>query len=285
MDPITGSLIAGGVGALVQGGLGLIGDAMAAGDREKARKLYEDLLKQIQSIPEPELREQAAVLLGESELGKVKADPSLVAAQRAALAKLQQISDEGGLTLEDKAVLETQLSRAARADAAGRNAISNQMQARGTLGSGAELAMALQGQQSSAQRGYESARDTAAQAQRRAYEAIMGRGSLAGQMRGQDFNEQSTAAKARDEIARYNAAAQERANAYNAGLSSELYKARLAKAQTAGGATSALANQYMGEAQGKANQMAGYGAAASRAIEGANDAYWDWEKEKLKAGK
>lgn len=259
------------MGGLIQAAISEIGAAQARGETEKARKLYEGLLAKIDAIPDPELREQAAVLLGKSEAGEVRADPEMVAAQRAALAKLQQISDEGGLLLEDKAALSEQLGQAARADARGRSAIESQMQARGQLGSGAELAMKLQGQQASAQRGYENARDTAAMAQKRAYEAIMGRGRLAGDVRGQDFGERMASARARDQIAAYNAAAQERANRYNAGLPQQQFQNRLAKASAGLQGTNALAGLHQQGAQQAYNQSAGYGAAAGRLVEELGD--------------
>lgn len=269
-------------GAIIQGIMGLAGQIQGGKEDEKARKLYQDLLDRINNIPDPELRQQAAVLLDQAEAGQVTSDPQMAAAQRAALAKLQQISDEGGLTLADRAALDTQINRAARAAAAGRNAISNQMAARGQLGSGAELAMNLQAQQQGAQNSYETARDTAATAQQRALQAIMQRGQMAGQMREQDFGERMAAARARDEISRYNAAARERANRYNAGLGQQAFENAMRKAAGGQAATGALAGMHQAEGQGLRNQYAGYGAAAGRAAEEAGD-YWDeWQKKQGK---
>jgi hypothetical protein len=82
-------------------------------------------------------------------------------------------------------------------------------------GSGLELLAQLQNQQDSATRA--SARDTdvAAQAQQRALDALIQGGTVAGNIRNQDFNEAAQRANAQDAAARFNAQKQQAANLAN----------------------------------------------------------------------
>lgn len=219
------------LGLLGQTGMSLLGEAIASGDKAAQRKILQGALAKIQGIEQPNLPTVEADQLGASEAGAVSADPALQSAQMNALSKLKQIEDMGGLTLEDQAAQKQIMDRVAQQEAAQRNQISNQMQARGTGGSGAELAMQLQNQQGAAERGNEAGLNTAAQAQKRYYDSIMGRGQLAGQIRSQGFGEQMQAAQARDAMARYNQASREKAKYYNAGLPQQAYQNKMGQAQ------------------------------------------------------
>lgn len=198
------------LGLLFGGGASLAGAALDANQREEARKLLRQALAKYglddlaNETGRPELQ-------GSSAYENIRTDPELVAAQRAALGKFSDVIDSGGLTLEDQAVLNKTLGRAARNEGASRAAIAEKMAARGTAGAGTELAMNLQNQQAAAERANETGMSTAAMAQRRVYDAIMGKGQLAGNLRTQDHSEQARLAAARDAISQYNAQAKERA--------------------------------------------------------------------------
>jgi hypothetical protein len=79
------------------------------------------------------------------------------------------------------------------------------MAERGMAGSGQELAAKLLSSQASAQRGAEGTRDLASTAYKRALDAMSQSGGLAGEMRSQEFDEESNKARAADLIARFNA--------------------------------------------------------------------------------
>jgi hypothetical protein len=139
----------------------------------------------------------------DSLMGNVETDPRLSGAQYAALDQLGELS-QGGLSLQDKADLADIQGSVARQDAGRQAAIMQGMAERGMGGSGMELAQRLQSQSSGADRAAGDARSVAAQAQQRALDAIMRRGQLGGDMRTQQFGEDSSKARAQDSINMYN---------------------------------------------------------------------------------
>jgi len=252
VDP---TLAAAGVGVAAQVLSGLIADAISKGDRDRAYQLLKQAAAE-GNIPAPELEQVAAVTLGPSAFEEINLDPRYEQAQFAALDKLGQISDEGGLTLTDKANLNRILGETDRAAASQNASVRNDMAARGVGGSGAELAMQLSGNQAQAQRGAEAGLDTAAMAEQRALDAIMARGEMAGSMRSQEYGEKSDAAKAKDKINQFNATQKSDANYYNAGLGQQDYNNRLAAADRRRAGNLDMANYYQNEAQRKSH-MAG----------------------------
>jgi len=139
----------------------------------------------------------------DSLMGNVETDPRLSGAQYAALDQLGELS-QGGLNLQDKADLADIQGGVARQDAGRQAAIMQGMAERGMGGSGMELAQRLQSQSSGADRAAGDSRAVAAQAQQRALDAIMRRGQLGGDMRTQQFGEDSSKARAQDSINMYN---------------------------------------------------------------------------------
>jgi hypothetical protein len=88
-------------------------------------------------------------------------------------------------------------------------------------------------------------------------------------MRNQDFSEKNTAAQAADARNQWNAASQEKAGYYNAGLNQQQFQNALNQATGAGGAANNLASTYLSEANGVRQQGAGTGAAAYNGVQGA----------------
>lgn len=127
-------------------------------------------------------------------------------AQLQALSQLQGISTNGGLTPEDKAQLNEIQSATGAQERGSREAIMQNARERGVGGSGMELAAQLINQQGSAGNANQSGLDVAAQAQKRALDAIMQSGQLGGQVQGQEFSEHAQKAAAQDAINRFNTA-------------------------------------------------------------------------------
>lgn len=259
MDPIvTGAL----VGMSAQVLSGIVGELIAAGDREKAFRLLKQAYAET-DIPLPDLEKITAETLGPSAFDAIRMDPTLREAQMSTLDRLSQIDAEGGLLLADEANLNRLTGKATRAAAAQNAAVRNDMQARGVGGSGAELAMQLSNNQAQAERGSQAATDIAAQAQQRALEAIMARGNMAGDVRAQDYGEAARAAEAKDMIARYNAASRERANYHNADLGQQQFNNRMRRGQNRANAATNMAQYHSGEASRKAQMVGGAGNAVA----------------------
>lgn len=169
-------------------------------DPEQQKLYLERLKSQGQLTPELE----AAMQLGDTEMKNISVDPVYKEAQLEALSGLGQVADEGGLLLEDRANLEKVMGEAQAQERGSREAIQQNMDARGISGSGLEMAAKLSNQQASAQRAHQASLDTAASARSRALDAMMRRGEMAGQQRSQEFGEQKDVASAQDIINKFN---------------------------------------------------------------------------------
>jgi hypothetical protein len=218
----TGMAFGGPVGAAIGGGLSLLGGLFGPGEsaEEKAAKelqaAYGDLiiaspeerriqLEYLKSIGELTPEMEQAIEQEATAYEQIQLDPNLKKAQMEALARLERQGREG-LVLEDRAALEDIRRQEAQALRGQQEAILQNMQQRGMGGAGAELAAQLQASQSSADRASQRGLDIAAQAQRRALEAVLSRSNLAGQMESQDFSRQAQQASAKDAISRFNTA-------------------------------------------------------------------------------
>lgn len=143
-------------------------------------------------------------LMDKTAMEGISVDPRLKAAQMGALSSLQEIGSNGGLTAMDRAKLESALSRVGQESRGAREAILQRQAEMGRSGTGLELAAQLQNQQDSATRASQEGLDTAALAEQRALDAIAQAGALGGQMRSQEFGEQSDVASAKDALQKFN---------------------------------------------------------------------------------
>lgn len=197
------------IGAMIQAFGTMAGEQAAVGSDAAAKQAQAKALLELQNIQAPYLSPIEAQTLRPSEAGGPE-NPETYAAKQAVLSKLKEISDNGGMTLADQTNFNKLQNQVNQKDAAARGRILENMQARGTLGSGAELAASLNQQQAGAQRQAEAGADMAASAQANALKALMNRGQFAGQMSEEDLKR----AQARDAINKYNTQAQERSKQY-----------------------------------------------------------------------
>lgn len=204
------------VGAAVGGALGLLGGLLGGGKSEQqkaieaavkdlelnyqiapldARKVIYEKLKEIGQLT-PEMEE--AILLEPSAFEAISVDPKLKAAQMDALARYQRKVSEGGMDLEDRALLAEVQRETARQARGQEEAIIQNMAQRGMGGAGAELASRLAGSQASADRAAQQGLAVAAQAQRRLGENMAQAANLAGNIESKDLARQQSLAQARD---------------------------------------------------------------------------------------
>jgi hypothetical protein len=229
------------------------GEQEASGYTEEQKKILEEIYRKLSDPSNfPQLQ---APQLGASQEGAVKTDPALRSAQMNALSKMKEIEDNGGLTLGDLAVQKKTTDMANRSASALHQKVLEGMARRGMGGSGAELAADLQGNQDAAERANEAGMQSQANAQKRYFDAIMGRSKMAGDLRGQDFDQASRSAHARDIRDTYNNTNQFDANKYNARMPVEL-------AGMATGAGNSLAGFQAGQAQNSRNFWSNMGTAA-----------------------
>lgn len=158
---------------------------------------------------------------GPSAFEGISVDPRLAAAQNASLGSLDEIIAGGGLTAADLANLNKVQSEVAQADRGRREAILQNASARGMGGSGQELLAQLSSGQAATNRANQSGLDIAGMSQQRALDAIMSKGSLAGDMRNQAFGEDAKVAAARDAISQFNTSNLNTGNLANANIANQ----------------------------------------------------------------
>lgn len=195
MDPITMAV----VGVAAQAIAGLIGRALASGDEAEAQRLIQQAAKDY-NIP----AEALAETLGSSALEGVKTDPGLRDAQMGAIDAFRESAQAGGLDPQAKAQLEEGLNAARGQEQSQRQAILDSYRRKGMGNSGFELAVQLQGASAGANRAHMAGVQAGGDAASRALDAWRQSAGLAGDLRGQDYGEQSNLANARDSIARFN---------------------------------------------------------------------------------
>lgn len=174
---------------------------------------------------------QKAIAQEPTEFKNIVTDAKQKAAQTKALSQLEEIGEEGGLRLQDKAALQDAQMDAQVAERSNREGIAADMARRGLGGSGFEVAAKLAGQQGGADRAANSSLKVAAMAQQRALDAIQGAGDLATKYRTQDFGEQGEKATAADRINAFNTANLRDVNAANTGLANRAQEMNLASKQ------------------------------------------------------
>lgn len=225
--------------AAILGGSALVGGIMSGNAAKKGAQAQIDAANRnaalfagikVPTIEEQKIILQTPALMGQyspeqlqgmslniSEMEGVKADQSTVDAQNQALQGIGEVA-KGGYSESDKATAR-EIQRTVSQDAQARQkSILNAMASRGTLGSGMELAAQLQGNQQAAEQMSRGGEGLTQQAQARALQALGQQGSLAGQMRGQQFSEKSQIAQAQDAINKFNTMNRQNVNESNMGL-------------------------------------------------------------------
>lgn len=256
-----GTMIAPGVGTLIGGALGgLVGLFGKRGKTEEEKALAK-LLSDVDSLQLPpaealevtygRLKQQgmltpeieSALNQDASELKKISVSPEYAQAQREALVRLQREGEEGGLTLEDRLANEQALQASATQERGARGAILSNLAERGMAGSGQELAAKLSASQNAANQARMSGLQTASDARKRALQAILQSGDLAGNIRGQEFGEQAKIAEAQDVINKFNIANQQGVQERNVNRGNIAEERNLGEAQRVADANVGLAGR------------------------------------------
>lgn len=211
-------VISGLLGGLGELGGGLLSDLFNGGDRDAIEQLLKESMDEYGNVSEDKLRRLIATKQGGTEYDKMQSDPRLQAAQMKALDSLGREGDQSGMTAEDRATYEAFQGDAARKEKSQRDAVL----ARTQPNSGARIAMMGLNQQASADRGAQAALGMAGDARTRALQAMSQGGQLAGNIRGQNFQEGAARAGAQDAINRFNAGQQTDMDKYKYGQEQEL---------------------------------------------------------------
>lgn len=273
MNGIT-SAISGGLGGAAAGGMtfglpGAIGGGvlggilgyMGAADQAKSQEERMEILRQAAAqfnniqIPEEkarvyeELRSagrlspefEAAISAPSTTMEQISVDPRLREAQMAALAQLSALG-RSGMDQKDLAEIEAARQRYAAESQAQQNAIQESMARRGLGSSGMEQVLRAQAGQQAANQMALTEQSLQGEARRRALEAIMKSGQLGGQIRTQEFDEESAKKQAQDAINRFNASLMAGRESRNVDRSNQAQASNLTQAQRLADANVALRN-------------------------------------------
>lgn len=156
-----------------------------------------------------------AALQDRNAYDQIANNPLYAAAQENALAQLQRVGEEGGLTAVDDAQLQD-IKDEQNATARGRNeAVMQNLRERGVAGGGLELQAKLANEQDAADRASREGLDVAALAQQRALQAMMGAGEMASNMEQNDWQQQAAHAESQNAIDAANAQMTNQARQFN----------------------------------------------------------------------
>ncbi len=251
-------MIISGVAALGGGILNYLANSSAA---ERADALRDKALQEFFkiNIPDPKDQELAlkqfvqqgtltpkmeeAVKTQDTEFNKIKGDQGAKDAQMRALAQLEDIGFKGGLRMQDKVALQEVQDQASQQERSNRMAIEDQFKRRGMGKSGFLLQAEMANQQGAADRLNKQSMGVASLAEQRALDALQQGGALAGNMRGQAFNEQAARASAQDAINKFNTSNLMGVNQRNVGAQNDAQRYNLGMSQDIADKNVNLANQ------------------------------------------
>ncbi len=192
-------------------------------DPEMMKVQLEEYIQQGLITPE----EAQLAMQDPSAYEQIMSDPALKEAQMGALSGLQDVYEQGGLTANSKARMNDIAKNEGIQQRGAREAILSNSAQKGTSGSGLEFLSQLKNQQESAGRQSDRDTDVAADAETRALEAMIQGGTMAGNIRGQDFSQDSKIADAKDAIQRFNTSNRNSMNMYNTGARNDAQVANL----------------------------------------------------------
>lgn len=217
--------------------MGYIGQSKAAKSEKEKRELLKKAAEEFQKIDVPEQKQaiyeqlkssgdftpemEKEIITPDSEFAKMKADPEMVAAQKGALAQLQALGESGGVDAMDKANIEQARQRYAAEGASQQAGVQESMARRGIGGSGLELAQRQMAGQNAANQMANMEAQTQGEARRRALQAMVQGGQMAGDIRGQDVNEQARKAQAIDDLNKFRTQNQIAMQTRNVGATNE----------------------------------------------------------------
>lgn len=263
-----------GVALVASTAANLIGNAVAAGDEAKARKLREDFAAQYGDEMLPQLDRAVAQELPPELAARYDKATNATLGQQEALRALRKGVAEGGETAEDRAAYYRAAQETSRAASGAQAAVGRSLANRGLQGSGLDAALQQQAGQQAVDRNAMMQTEQAAEARRRYIAQLQALGLASGNIRGQDMERMAR----QDSLQQFNANQRTRAQDYNLGLNQQRFDNRLAMLDAKGRALNGVVAGYQQAANtsrrtGKAigDGILGLGDLASGAAGGGSD--------------
>lgn len=218
-------------------------------------------------LPSYERIDPSSTAVPDTELKGIQLDPAGRQAQLEQMSGLRELIDSGGLSLADMKALNDVQGNLNQNAMARRKGLENQYAARGQLGSGAQLAMELQGAQDDAMRANDMGESVAAQAQARARQAMAERASLGRTMTMDKYGMDANAAKAADLIKARNMSARTDAIRGNNAAAGQGFDDRMAVAKGKNAIGDAERSLMLGQGQFGIDQARARGGFNSKMID------------------
>lgn len=262
MDPMMALSFVGAVGEIAANA---IGDALAAGDKQKAMQIYEEAYEKAQGLKPPKQQTMEAITQAESSLVGYQEDPRLKATQMRALEGLEAEVSMQGMTPEARAEYDRARLEAGQMAAGLEGAAAQRARQRGLGGMGAYVG-ALGASQAAANRAGQMGVQIAGDARKRYLQALEGLGQFGSQMRGQEFGFAAQRAQAQDAINRFNAMQGTEAQKYNLEAGQRDLENQLAILRAQQGAGGQYADALKGRAKDTQQTAGRYGKAGSELL-------------------
>lgn len=247
------SAVASQAGGTWEIGLSLLGGYLAQGNYKAADEIYQQIINSLDEEDVPRFERLVAQEL--PQMREISMSSGGRTAQQAAISRLQQFADEGGLDDTARAQLQQSMSLEDQRSRGSREAIMQSRARRGIGGSGDELSALLSENQGSANRGRDSSLQIASDARQRALSALGQSGQLASTMRGQDIGVDKANLDAQKER--------------------EMFNAKMRMASTQGNNQNAQ-NDFMNRLNKQKMLSQAKGRKAERFLEGAAQTRRDW---------
>lgn len=254
MDPVTIGLI----GSLVSAGSGAIAQWLAGGESDEEKKLRRQQLAQYSALVPPEHRDIIAQGVKESAYSRVRGNQGLQANQDEVQARLLS-RGRGEVSAASRAAQEEARMSAARTAQGDREAILAEGRARGTVGSGEELLLQQDANQSAAETERMAGLRALADSDEQALQSLIAGGSMAGQREERDLARQSQEAGAMDDIAMFNAGQTNNLAVANEQLRNAAFQNRLSLADRRSDIYGQSADRAQRSRQGTAAAIGGVG--------------------------
>jgi hypothetical protein len=242
--------------AIIGAAVALIGSLVASGKDAEAQRVREQMANEFGNNILPQLDKAVAQQAGKSAFETNAEDSTGRRAELDTLAQLDDAYRTGGSTDADLAAYDAarrKVSKAANSKAANAAMVATQ---RGQNNTGLGQVLAAQGSQDELESLASLDADLANAARGRAQQALLAKGQMAGQVRGDDWRALSTKLSAADVANRFNATQRQQAELINQNLPQQQYNNRLALLQARNAARLGVAQGL--ERQGNdARQTAG----------------------------
>lgn len=217
--------------ALIGAIIGLIGNLIGAGKDAEAQRIREMAAQEFGNDILPHIDKAIAQQVGKSAFETTAEDSTGRRAELDTLAQLDDAYRTGGSTNADLAAYDAarrKVSKAANSKSANASMVAT---ARGQNNTALGQVLAAQGSQDELEALASLDGDLANGARNRAQQALLAKGQMAGQVRGDDWRALSTKLSAADVANRFNATQRQQAELINQNLPQQQYNNRLALLQ------------------------------------------------------